>query len=183
MVSRNHILQKNLQRTTDHQESILRSCARRFPTSVRPQIYLCSIDLTTHPDTGPQRNSSSKHSMTALILVLFVMSTMHSANYWAYVRRAFITHGQTSQSTADALNEYPDWYLAIASVSDANAILADCVIVSEIHECIFHIANHPPQIWRCWVVWGRSWGIIVVPVICTLLTTGTSCFLKLNIFH
>ncbi|KAF9467056.1 hypothetical protein BDZ94DRAFT_1249521 [Collybia nuda] len=107
--------------------------------------------------TGPRRKSSSKHAMTALILALFVMSTMHSANYWAYVRRAFITHGQTSLSTADALGEYPNWYLAIASVSDANAILADCVII-----------------WRCWVVWGRSLRIIVVPVICTLLTTAFS---------
>ncbi|KAF9467084.1 hypothetical protein BDZ94DRAFT_1305581 [Collybia nuda] len=107
--------------------------------------------------TGPRYKSSSKHAITALILTLFAMSTMHSANYWAYVHRAFITHGQSSQSTAQALNEYTDWYLAIASVSDANAILADCIII-----------------WRCWVVWGFSWKSIVVPGICTLLTTTFS---------
>lgn len=75
--------------------------------------------------------------MAALILILFIMSTMHSANYWAYVSRAFIKRGQTSQSIADALDEYPDWYLAIASVSDANAILADCVIVSRKKSSLF----------------------------------------------
>lgn len=143
MVSRDHVFWKNFQQTTDHQASILRFYAQRFPTSVRPQICLYSIDLTARPDTGPQRNSSSKHAMTALILVLFVMSTMHSANYWEYVRRAFITHGQTSQSIADALDSYPDWYLGIASVSDANAILADCIIVSDIYDSVFHIVNHP----------------------------------------
>jgi hypothetical protein len=93
--------------------------------------YASSITLTVHTDAGPHRDFSSKHAMAILILTLFVMSTMHSANYWAYVHRAFITHGETSQSIANALNEYPDWYLGIASVSDANAILADCVIVSE----------------------------------------------------
>lgn len=107
--------------------------------------------------TGPQRSGQSRQAMTLLILVLFVLSTIHNATYWAYVRRAFIAHGETAQSTADALNEYPDWFTGITSVSDANAILADCVII-----------------WRCWVVWGRQWWITVVPIICTMLTTAFS---------
>lgn len=68
--------------------------------------------------------------MTALIVVMFVLSTIHNATYWAYVRHAFIERGETSQSTADALDEYPDWFTGITSVSDGNAVLADCVIVS-----------------------------------------------------
>lgn len=79
--------------------------------------------------TGPQRISKSRGIMTVLIVVMFVLSTIHNAAYWAYVRRAFIAHGETSQSTADALNEYPVWFTGITSVSDGNAVLADCVIV------------------------------------------------------
>ncbi|KAG6902509.1 hypothetical protein C0995_015701 [Termitomyces sp. Mi166 len=85
------------------------------------------------------------------------MSTIHHATYWAYVRRAFISHGKTAQSIADALNEYPVWFTGTTSVSDANAVLADCVII-----------------WRTWIVWGRSWKVATVPTICTLLTTAFS---------
>ncbi|KNZ76562.1 hypothetical protein J132_09421 [Termitomyces sp. J132] len=85
------------------------------------------------------------------------MSTIHHAAYWAYVRRAFIAHGETAESIADALNEYPVWFTGTTSVSDANAILADSVII-----------------WRTWTVWGRSWRVAIVPTICTLLMTAFS---------
>ncbi|KAG6895818.1 hypothetical protein C0992_012289 [Termitomyces sp. T32_za158] len=85
------------------------------------------------------------------------MSTIHHGAYWAYVRRAFIAHGETADATAEALNEYPVWFTGITSVSDANAVLADGVII-----------------WRTWIVWGRSWKVAVVPTICTLLTTAFS---------
>lgn len=81
--------------------------------------------------TGPKRSAQSRRVMTILIVVMFVLSTIHNAAFWAYVRRAFIAHGETSQSTADALNEYPDWFTGVTSVSDANAILADCIIVRD----------------------------------------------------
>jgi len=103
--------------------------------------------------TNPRRSSSSRNAMAFLVVVMFGLSTAHSANYWAYVRRAFIAHGETRESIAEALNEYPSWYLGVASLSDANAILADCVII-----------------WRCWIVWGRSWRVVVIPAICTMLT-------------
>ncbi|KAG6909683.1 hypothetical protein DXG01_016090 [Tephrocybe rancida] len=103
--------------------------------------------------TGPERSSRSRQVMTILVILFFVMSTIHHATYWAYVRRAFIEHGETAESIADALNEYPVWFTGTTSVSDANAVLADGVII-----------------WRTWVVWGRSWQVTVVPIICTLLT-------------
>jgi len=107
--------------------------------------------------TGPKRSMQSKQGMFLLVTAFFIMSTIHNAAYWAYVRRAFIAYGETAESTADALNEYPVWFTGITSVSDANAVLADCVII-----------------WRAWVVWGGSWWITVVPIICTMLTTAFS---------
>ncbi|KAF8069939.1 hypothetical protein FPV67DRAFT_1414096 [Lyophyllum atratum] len=81
--------------------------------------------------TGPERTAQSRHLMTVLVTLFFVMSTIHHATYWAYVRRAFIARGETAESTADALNEYPVWFTGTTAVSDANAVLADCVIVSD----------------------------------------------------
>ncbi|KAF5386133.1 hypothetical protein D9615_002699 [Tricholomella constricta] len=78
--------------------------------------------------TGPERTTQSRKLMTVLVTLFFVMSTIHHASYWAYVHRAFITRGATAESTAESLNEYPTWYIGTTSVSDVNAILADCVI-------------------------------------------------------
>ncbi|KAG5340302.1 hypothetical protein C0989_002195 [Termitomyces sp. Mn162] len=107
--------------------------------------------------TGPERSARSRKIMTVLVFLFFIMSTIHHAAYWAYVRRAFIAHGETAESIADALNEYPVWFTGTTSVSDANAILADSVII-----------------WRTWTVWGRSWRVAIVPTICTLLMTAFS---------
>ncbi|KAK0433270.1 hypothetical protein EV421DRAFT_1690115, partial [Armillaria borealis] len=29
-------------------------------------------------------------------------------------------------------------------------------------------------IWRCWIVWGRSWRVVLVPIVCTILAIGMS---------
>ncbi|KAJ7583549.1 hypothetical protein C8J56DRAFT_791086 [Mycena floridula] len=78
-----------------------------------------------------QRTSGRARLLMALLIsVLFILSTIHNATYWAYVHQAFIAHGETAQSTADYINSYPPWFTGITSVSDANAVLADCIIVS-----------------------------------------------------
>ncbi|KAG6828893.1 hypothetical protein H0H92_006399 [Tricholoma furcatifolium] len=79
--------------------------------------------------TGPERSAQSRRTMTVLVFLFFIMSTIHQATYWAYVRRAFIAHGETAESIADALNEYPVWFTGTTSVSDLNAVLADSVIM------------------------------------------------------
>jgi len=107
--------------------------------------------------TAPQRVGQSRRAMAILISVFFILSTADLGSYWAYVRRAFIAHGETAKSTALALDEYPTWYLAMMGVADLNAVLADCVII-----------------WRVWVIWGKSWKITVVPIILTLLTIAFS---------
>ncbi|KAG6887463.1 hypothetical protein C0995_015063 [Termitomyces sp. Mi166 len=106
---------------------------------------------------GPKRETQPRVGMTIVITILFILATADFGSYWAYVRSAFIAHGATAESIADALNSYPTWFTAMLSYSDANAILADAVII-----------------WRTWVIWGRNWRIIVLPIITTLLTIAFS---------
>jgi len=110
-----------------------------------------------HIYNGPKRAGQSRRAMTALVVAFFVLSTADFGAFWAYIRHAFITKGDTAESIAAALDEYPTWFLAALSFGDANAILADGVII-----------------WRTWVIWGRSRWIIVLPIISTMLTTAFS---------
>ncbi|GLB45086.1 hypothetical protein LshimejAT787_1901640 [Lyophyllum shimeji] len=113
--------------------------------------------------TGPPRAGQSRLAMAILVSVFFILSTADLGSYWAYVRRAFIAHGETAESTAAALNEYPPWFLAMMGVSDFHAILADCVII-----------------WRTWVIWGKNWKITVFPILLTLLTIAFSIIATYN---
>ncbi|GLB45008.1 hypothetical protein LshimejAT787_1900860 [Lyophyllum shimeji] len=128
-----------------------------FESLMRGIHFAVYISALSKIYTGPERTAQSRQLMTILVTLFFVMSTIHHAAYWAYVHRAFIARGQTAESIADSLNEYPNWYIGITSVSDLNAVLADCVII-----------------WRCWIVWGRSWKVIIAPIITTMLTTAFS---------
>ncbi|KAH0589633.1 hypothetical protein J132_09220 [Termitomyces sp. J132] len=106
---------------------------------------------------GPKRTGQSRVGMTVVITILFTLATADFGSFWAYVRSAFIAHGETENSIAEALDSYPTWFTAMLSYSDANAALADGVII-----------------WRTWVIWGRNWRITVLPIITTLLTIAFS---------
>ncbi|KAG5732752.1 hypothetical protein E4T56_gene16720 [Termitomyces sp. T112] len=95
--------------------------------------------------------------MTIVMTLLFVLTTADLAVYWAYVRHAFIVHGDSPESIAGALNEYPTWFLATNVFEAVNVFLADCV-----------------SIWRTFVVFGRKWKVIMIPIVFTVLTTGMS---------
>ncbi|KAF8070011.1 hypothetical protein FPV67DRAFT_996341 [Lyophyllum atratum] len=103
--------------------------------------------------TSPKRTGPSRWTLCLVVIALFLLATADLGALWAYVRRAFIAHGETSEAIAAALNEYPNWFLAMKSYSDASAVLADSVLI-----------------WRTWVIWGKSWKVTVIPVICTMLT-------------
>ncbi|KAG6861650.1 hypothetical protein C0995_013652 [Termitomyces sp. Mi166 len=88
--------------------------------------------------------------------LLFVLTTADLAVYWAYVRHAFIAHGDSPESIAAALDEYPPtWFLATNVFEAVNVFLADCI-----------------SIWRTFVVWGKKWKVIILPITFTILTTA-----------
>jgi len=128
--------------------------ACNFESLMRGIHFAVYVTALSKIFTGPRTTgiAQSRRTLAILVSLFFLMSTMHHATYWAYVRRAFIAKGQTAQSIAAALNEYPGW-TGVAAVADLNAILADAVII-----------------WRAWIIWGRLWRIIVLPIICTILT-------------
>ncbi|KAJ8085968.1 hypothetical protein PM082_004787 [Marasmius tenuissimus] len=104
-------------------ESLMRGVHIAVVVSALSKI--CAFDLVLSPvslsslafnvvavDAG-KKSGPRRHITAFLIIFLFVLSTIHNAAFWAYVRRAFIAHGETAQSTASALNDYPTWFTGI----------------------------------------------------------------------
>ncbi|KAJ7872240.1 hypothetical protein B0H13DRAFT_1633927 [Mycena leptocephala] len=88
---------------------------------------------------------------SAVIIMLYSCSTIHSSISWEFLVLTFQNHG-TSPDLLDALIR-PNLRLKTLSVA-ANIVgfvLADAIMV-----------------WRCWVVWGRSWIVIVLPILATI---------------
>lgn len=70
--------------------------------------------------------------MALLVVVMFVLSLIDFGSFWSYVQRAFVERGESNRTTADSLEEYPNWFIGLTTASDANAIIADGIIVSSI---------------------------------------------------
>ncbi|PBK82514.1 hypothetical protein ARMGADRAFT_732030 [Armillaria gallica] len=110
-------------------------------------------------------SSSTAHATQTKVLAgismfMYIMATLHVAVRWFYARRAFIANGETEETRFFALIDSliaggPLWVPTISSiVASINILTADCVII-----------------WRCWIIWGRNWRIIVLPALCTLCGT------------
>ncbi|KAJ7108050.1 hypothetical protein C8R43DRAFT_962964 [Mycena crocata] len=85
---------------------------------------------------------------------MYSCSTIHSSCTWEIVVLAFQNHG-TSPDLLNALSQ-PHLNLRILGLvaSFLGFVLADAVMV-----------------WRCWIVWGRSWVVIVFPILAAVAAT------------
>ncbi|KAK0210000.1 hypothetical protein DFS33DRAFT_1289784 [Desarmillaria ectypa] len=90
--------------------------------------------------------------MGVVIVVMYLIATLHLALRWCYVRGAFISHGQTDETAFDYLFDAPKWMLASSVTFVMNTTIADFVVV-----------------WRCWNVWGRRWIVAAIPSLCNVV--------------
>ncbi|KAK0439482.1 uncharacterized protein EV420DRAFT_1583481 [Desarmillaria tabescens] len=78
--------------------------------------------------------------LVGISVFMYIMVTIHIAMRWYFALIDSLIAGG------------PLWVSTIASVvASVNILMADCVII-----------------WRCWVIWGRNWRVIVLPSICTI---------------
>ncbi|KAK0214298.1 hypothetical protein IW262DRAFT_1514299 [Armillaria fumosa] len=95
--------------------------------------------------------------LAGISMFMYIMATIHLAVRWFYTQRAFITNGETEETRFFALVDSliaggPLWVPTISSiVVSINILTADCIII-----------------WRCWIILGKNWRIIVLPSLCTL---------------
>ncbi|KAJ7491685.1 hypothetical protein B0H11DRAFT_1859104 [Mycena galericulata] len=93
-----------------------------------------------------KRKNTRKVLWSTIIILFYVFATIHSSLTWEFFILPFQEHGAS-----------PDVLIALSHPSLGPKILA--LLVSAV---IFIMAD-VIMIWRCWVVWGKSWLVAVLP--------------------
>ncbi|KAK0433260.1 hypothetical protein EV421DRAFT_1441328 [Armillaria borealis] len=95
------------------------------------------------------------HFLVFTILLLYIVSTVGICYQWSGIDLMFIAEGGSFWTSYSFV---PDTSaLAIVGiVALLSTVLADATLI-----------------WRCWIVWGRSWCIVLVPIACTTLATAS----------
>ncbi|KAK0228056.1 hypothetical protein IW262DRAFT_1348739 [Armillaria fumosa] len=107
------------------------------------------------------KSGGSRRAMTAVILVLYVMTTISFAFDWSLVHYSFIGHGDNFWTVTMAFTGLDS--------TDASVISA---IALGIAGCISSIVADSTMVWRCWIVWGRRWIFALLPLI--FMISGTT---------
>ncbi|KAK0196246.1 hypothetical protein F5146DRAFT_997706 [Armillaria mellea] len=91
-----------------------------------------------------------------IILLLYILAAVEPCIGWA-VQIAYTTL-PNGKSFCTAFEYSPNtWVFSVSGISAIlSTILADATLI-----------------WRCWIVWERSWRIVLVPTLCTTLATAS----------
>lgn len=109
--------------------------------------FMCWIIITR--EKGVMR----KLGWLAAVLIMYTFATIHAAIAMIFLLSSFVDHSGSPAIIA-AFSVRPRWYSATG--------IAALLIVVFTADCIY--------IWRCWVVWGKRWSVVVLPIMC--LITG-----------
>ncbi|PBK64444.1 hypothetical protein ARMSODRAFT_961956 [Armillaria solidipes] len=107
------------------------------------------------------KSGGSRHVMTAVILVLYVMTTISFAFDWSLVHYAFVGHGDNFWTVN----------LAFTGLGSTDAAVKSAIVLG-ITGCISTVVADSAMVWRCWIVWGRRWIFALLPLI--FMISGTA---------
>ncbi|KAK0458965.1 uncharacterized protein EV420DRAFT_342825 [Desarmillaria tabescens] len=96
-----------------------------------------------------------RRALVVVIILLHTLITINVAANWSFICSAFIKNGQsfwTVYSKLDDVNQVVYWESGIPA--SMGTILADSYII-----------------WCCWMVWGRRWLIVLLPILSLISAT------------
>ncbi|PBK58411.1 hypothetical protein ARMSODRAFT_133457 [Armillaria solidipes] len=88
-----------------------------------------------------------RRALVIVIILLYVLITTSFAVGWSSMHSAFIGNGQSFRTVYLKLNGMRAFYLETGIIASASTSLTDLYMI-----------------WCCWVVWGRRWLIILLPI-------------------
>ncbi|KAK0221178.1 hypothetical protein EDD85DRAFT_263324 [Armillaria nabsnona] len=123
-------------------------------------IYIGVVAVTLWTVASRNKSQSSRRPcfVVFIIVLLFFQATLNFYNQWTLGLRYFITtNGKTFWETFEYNNLPTPVTLTTGIGATLSTVLVDATLI-----------------WRCWIVWGRSWRVVFVPIVCTTLGTGTT---------
>ncbi|PBK62438.1 hypothetical protein ARMSODRAFT_605449 [Armillaria solidipes] len=105
---------------------------------------------------SPQ-NNRRRYFLELTILLLYLLGTFSLCYEWITNASIFITNGKnlwTVYESSISLTPSPILVLTAGIDATLSTILADVTLI-----------------WRCWTIWGRSWRVVLVPILCTAMAT------------
>ncbi|KAJ6552822.1 hypothetical protein B0H19DRAFT_1155024 [Mycena capillaripes] len=119
-------------------------------------IYTCLFIFAIGKTWMNPKKSHRRELWTGIMVLLYSFATIHSAVQWEAIMRPFQYYG----TSPGLLNEliHPNLNLKILALvaSFLSFVLADMIMV-----------------WRCWIIWGCSWVVVVIPILAAI--AGTVC--------
>ncbi|KAK0471621.1 hypothetical protein IW261DRAFT_836222 [Armillaria novae-zelandiae] len=115
-----------------------------------------AVSLWTIVQSKSRLHGRGTRFLIVVILLLYVFATVNVFGEWMSSIRSFITNGNNFWTEYMNYRSTPIYFLE-GSIACLSTILADTTLI-----------------WRCWSVWGGSWRVVLVPIICTILGVGMS---------
>ncbi|KAK0221109.1 hypothetical protein EDD85DRAFT_1028369 [Armillaria nabsnona] len=110
--------------------------------------------------TVASRNSSQSyrwpHFLIVIILLLYLLAVFDFYDEWAASLSFFVVTGKSFLEAYQCYRISTPITLTVGIDAILSTVLADATLI-----------------WRCWIVWGRSWRVVLVPIICTTLAIAS----------
>ncbi|PBK60838.1 hypothetical protein ARMSODRAFT_1090023 [Armillaria solidipes] len=96
------------------------------------------------------KSRSIQQAMIAVLILLHVLTTIDFAINWSQISSAFVNNGQSFWTSYVFYDVTVSEIISLVGgiISTICTVLADSTII-----------------WRCWIVWGQRWLIILLPVL------------------
>lgn len=110
---------------------------------------------------------------------MWALTTIRMAIVWHIIDEMYIVHGDTRedsyQSDTSPNSVMSNLYMVMKVFLAVNVVIAECVMVSSLSvPCPpYALLNFPvDKIWRCWIIYGRSWIVTGLPAIFLIAEIG-----------
>ncbi|KXN81034.1 hypothetical protein AN958_06280 [Leucoagaricus sp. SymC.cos] len=117
-------------------------------------IYSAIFWFTMYMLVFGKREKGTRLSFSTFIVLvpMYILSMIHLAIRWFTLRYAFVVKGDTSDDILNGFLQQPRWCSVLSVVSfSLMSLIADFVAV-----------------WRCWMIWNRSWKVALLPILIVL---------------
>lgn len=106
------------------------------------------------------RSRDNNKFVIGATIVSYILSTAHIAVRADSMRQAFVFHASTGATITQYLSTTSvPRRVGGAVIFSTNTLVADCMFI-----------------WRCWMVWGRDWRVVVAPILFTIVGTAFAIF-------